>query len=98
MTNLHRCVQRADNGTACVNAVVDYRQTVEHGFAFTCRFLDAHFCFLVSVLSGVAVDGCWQQVRAAFILQVSQQVDVFLYQRNAGSWLYQCLAFFFGFV
>ena len=93
VTDLNWSVQFIDDVAACVYTVVYNRQTVQHGLGFTDGFLNTNFSFLISVLSGVRVDGGWQQVCFTLVLQVSQQVDVVLYQSNTGTRLYQSLAF-----
>ena len=97
VADLYRCIQFIDDVTACIQTVVDNRQTVEHGFAFADGFLDADFRFLVAVLTGVAVNGGRQQICAALVLQISQQLNVIFYQGNACTRLNQGLPFFFGF-
>ena len=76
-------IEAVDQLAAAGNAVVDCREAVEHGTAFLEGFADARFRLFVAVLAGVAVDRGGQEIRLALVLQVGEQLDLILDERNA---------------
>ena len=70
MAHLHRCVERVDDLPATANAMVHRRKAVQHAFSVVDGFFNAHLCFLETVLAGVAVNRCGQQIRFAFVLEM----------------------------
>ena len=96
MADLDRSLQRFDDPSAALNAVVDCREAVQHGAAFLLGNADAVFAVFIAVLSGIAVDGGGEQVCFACILQVLQQFDVLVDERNARSGLGEGAAFVLG--
>ena len=95
MTNLKWCFESFNYSAAVCNTVVNSREAVEHGTAFFDGFFDTVLCFFKSVLTCVAVDCGWEEVCAAFILEVFQKFDVFINKSNTCTWLDKCDTCFF---
>ena len=103
MSYLKRGIQRFYNLTAALYTMVNCREAVEvwmefaacHALFFTSDTLSTVF---ILVLTGIGVDGAWQQVCSAFVLKVFEQLDMVFNQTNTSSWLYQGNAIFFCFV
>ena len=96
MTHLYGHMHALDHLTAFLHAMVDSRETVEHGAVKAQRFVDAVFGFLVAVLAGIAVNGRRQQIRLALILQMPEQLDMAIHNRNACTGLHKGLLVLFG--
>ena len=83
VAHLDRRVQRVDESAAARDAVIDRRESVQHGAALLHGFTNAVLGFLVAVLTRVAVDRGGQKVRFALVLQVRQKLDLRVDQRDA---------------
>ncbi len=84
VTDLNGNIDALRHSSASGDAVVDSREAVEHRAPQPYGFGNTVFRLFVSVLSRIAVDGRGQQIRFSFALQELHQLDVFLYDRNAG--------------
>ena len=89
VADLHGDIQALDELAAGVDAVVHCGEAIEHGAAVFDGLLDAVLRLRIAVLTGVAVDGGGQQICFALVLQIGQQLDVLIQQRNAGAGLDQ---------
>ena len=96
VAHLDRRVQRVDEPAAAVYAVIDGRETVQHGTAFLHRFANAGLRLLIPVLAGITVDRGGQKIRLALVLQIGQKLDLRVDQRHARARLDQRDALVFG--
>ena len=99
MSYLKRSIQSFYYLTAAAYTMVNCWEAVEewmevavcHTFFFT---TDTFCTVFILVLTGIGVDGGWQQVCFTSILQMFEQFDVVFDQTNTSSWLNQGFALF----
>ena len=95
VARLKRQIYSFEDFFAAVDTVIDARETIQQGSAFSAALGDAALALVVFVLAGVAVYGAWKEVCATLFVEEAKELNVLFDQRDPSSWLRQRNAIFF---